>query len=143
MTKEKNNLLILWTLRGLIKNLNKINIIDPSQKKDDLYVLYAKGLIKNGLVDSAELVWIDPNLEKQRFEIEKNIIVLVFSSPQQAQKKPVCHRKTHDASTQSRPNKTNHNSGRTDEQRNRDPKTICDLAHVDSTHTKTNHQIIE
>lgn len=76
--------LFLWTLRGLIKNLNKINIIDPKTKTGDLYVMLAKGLINKKIVDEVELAWIDPNLKKKSFFILPKIKILVFPSVEEA-----------------------------------------------------------
>lgn len=86
MENKPKKILILWTLRGLIKNLNKINIINPETKTSDLYVMLAKGLIKNKITDEAELVWIDPNLKEKSFFILPKIKILVFSSVSRAAK---------------------------------------------------------
>lgn len=65
-------ILFLWTLRGLIKNLNKINIITPKDRLNDPYILYAKGLINKKIIDSAELVWVDPGLTTKTIDINNN-----------------------------------------------------------------------
>ena len=49
------------------------------------------------------------------------------------------HGKAHDAGTQARPDETNQNPGRTNQQGNGDTEAIGDLAHVDTAHTEPNH----
>jgi len=84
MNNPNKKILFLWTLRGLIKNLAKINIIDPGKKNNDLYVLLAQGLIEEKIVSHAELVWIDPGLEQKTVALKPGITILIFKNIAQA-----------------------------------------------------------
>jgi len=86
MNTKNKKLIILWTLRGLIKKIDGKVFINPKSKTSDLYAILAKGLIDKKIVDQAELIWIDPRAIKKNGYVYPNVKMRIFNSTKEAEK---------------------------------------------------------
>lgn len=86
-TKKSSNrsMLFLAELRWLaqwpsarIKNQPKIRL-NPEIIKDNLYVIYAKEMVRAGFINQADLYYFDIRYQKEKIEVEDGIIVHTFN----------------------------------------------------------------